>query len=68
MDGGDFAPCTSPQQLSGLGTGEHSFSVRAVDAAGNRSAPTAKTFSIAPEPVVTPAATATATPAPAPAP
>jgi hypothetical protein len=62
VDGAGFAPCTSPQSLAGLGIGEHSFAVRAVDAAGNRSDTTTKTFSIAPPPVVTPAATAAPAP------
>jgi hypothetical protein len=35
LDGGDLAPCTSPTEYTGLGQGNHDFSVRAVDAAGN---------------------------------
>lgn len=35
LDGAPFEPCASPQVYAGLAIGEHSFQVRAVDAAGN---------------------------------
>jgi len=38
LDGATFAACASPKAYSGLSAGTHRFSVRALDAAGNRSA------------------------------
>ncbi len=35
LDDGPFSPCTSPKVYSGLGTGSHTFWVRARDTAGN---------------------------------
>ena len=35
LDDGDFAPCSSPKTYSALSDGQHTFSVRARDAAGN---------------------------------
>ncbi|HET6448391.1 MAG TPA: hypothetical protein VFG31_04710 [Conexibacter sp.] len=38
LDGAAYAACTSPKDYTGLAANRHSFSVRAVDLAGNRSA------------------------------
>jgi hypothetical protein len=35
LDGGGFTPCSSPMTYNNLSEGEHVFSVRATDAAGN---------------------------------
>ena len=35
LDDAAYATCTSPQTFTGLGLGEHTFAVRAVDTAGN---------------------------------
>jgi len=35
VDGGAFAPCTTPVTLNGLGPGNHNFQVTATDGAGN---------------------------------
>jgi fibronectin type 3 domain-containing protein len=44
LDGGAYGSCTSPKAYSGLTEGNHSFSVRATDAAGNTD-PTPATYS-----------------------
>src|SRR5919201_2182671 len=38
LDASGFTPCASPQTYSGLGDGTHTFSVQAIDAAGNADA------------------------------
>ena len=35
IDGGDWQACTSPRTYSGVGLGNHTFAVRAIDWAGN---------------------------------
>lgn len=44
LDGGTAQPCTSPQRYGALSEGQHTFSVAALDAAGNAD-PTPATFS-----------------------
>jgi hypothetical protein len=45
MDSGVFAACASPMAYAGLAQGQHTFEVKAVDAAGNVSTtPAARTF------------------------
>lgn len=50
----DFEPCSSPAGVSGMTGGEHTFYVRAVDLAGNRSSPPASfTWFVVVPPVTT---------------
>ncbi|MET0600507.1 MAG: Ig-like domain-containing protein [Baekduia sp.] len=61
LDAGSYGACTSPNTYTGLGTGSHTFSVRATDAAGNTDAtPAATTWTISAAP---PADTTAPTPA-----
>ena len=46
LDGAAFASCTSPAAYSGLATGQHTFAVRARDAAGNASAATSYSWRV----------------------
>jgi hypothetical protein len=46
LNGGDFAPCTSPALYAGLSDGAHAFSVRARDAVGHLSAPALHAWTI----------------------
>jgi photosystem II stability/assembly factor-like uncharacterized protein len=38
LDGGQFAPCTTPRTYTGVSRGSHSFRVRAIDNLGSRDA------------------------------
>ncbi len=54
LDGAAFAPCTSPQPIGDLADGEHTFSVRATDLAGNTDdTPATRTFTVDKTPPVT---------------
>lgn len=46
LDGGPFSPCASPDGRPGIGDGAHTFMVRALDPAGNRSEPAARSFTV----------------------
>jgi hypothetical protein len=46
LDGGAWASCTSPQSLTSLADGEHTFDVRAVDNAGNTSTLATRTWTV----------------------
>jgi hypothetical protein len=46
LDGGTYAGCSSPASYTGLSDGGHTFDVRAVDGAGNRSAATSFSWTI----------------------
>ena len=54
VDGAAFAACSNPFTLSGILDGEHTFSVKAVDAAGNRSAPASTAWTVDSTPPPTP--------------
>ncbi len=46
LDGGQYAPCTSPVAYSGLKPGSHTFSVEAKDQAGNVSSPASYSWTV----------------------
>jgi hypothetical protein len=46
LDGGGFSGCASPQSYGGLTDGNHTFDVKARDAAGNESAAASQTWTI----------------------
>jgi hypothetical protein len=47
LDGSGFSGCQSPASYSSLSPGSHSFSVKAIDQAGNTGAPATRTWTIA---------------------
>ena len=64
VDGGSFAPCSSPFTTAALSNGAHSFSVRATDPAGNTDAsPATRNFTVAVTDTNPPDTTITAGPA-----
>jgi hypothetical protein len=48
LDGSGFSSCSSPKSYQGLSTGQHTFTVRATDDAGNTGGPTSYSWTIAP--------------------
>jgi uncharacterized delta-60 repeat protein len=46
IDGGAFAPCSSPHTTVALGAGPHTFEVQAFDPSGNPSSPATRSFTI----------------------
>ncbi len=46
LDGGAFSACTSPESYSGLAQGDHSFQVKARDAAGNESSAASRSWTV----------------------
>jgi chitodextrinase len=63
VDGSAFAPCTSPDNVSGLGTGPHTFAVQASDASGNVSPPGSLAWTVSQPGVADPCGQASAPPA-----
>ena len=54
LDAGPYLPCESPKTYEGLGVGDHTFRVRAVDAAGNREeSPAVETWTVVDPPDTT---------------
>lgn len=48
LDAGPLEPCVSPHELAGVTAGEHSFSVVAIEPAGNSSYPAVRTWTVVP--------------------
>jgi hypothetical protein len=46
LDGGAYATCSSPLSIGPLADGSHTFAVKAIDAAGNASAPASVTWTV----------------------
>jgi dienelactone hydrolase len=68
LDAGAFAPCTSPTSYTGLGAGSHTFSVRAIDPAGNvDGTPATRTWTVGSADTTPPETTVTSAPSSVPA-
>jgi hypothetical protein len=65
MDAGSFTPCSSPYTGPRLTQGAHTFSVKAIDAAGNESAIISRSFTLDSRPPAAPVITATVPGSPA---
>ena len=65
MDAGSFTPCSSPYTTPRLTQGAHTFSVKAIDAAGNESAIISRSFTLDSRPPAAPVITATVPGSPA---
>jgi hypothetical protein len=61
LDGSGFSSCTSPTTYSGLSAAKHTFSVKAQDAAGNRSTAASFAWTVDLTPPPTPTLTSTPT-------
>ena len=46
LDGGPFENCSSPKEYTGLGDGEHTFTVRATDETSNTSEPISRSWTV----------------------
>ncbi len=62
LDGADYAACSSPAHLGGLGAGPHTFWVRATDKAGNVGQPASVSWTYTPPDTTPPKVTITAGP------
>ena len=57
LDGGAFAPCTSPSSVTGLADGAHTYQVRATNSAGIAGPATTKSWTVDTTPPVAPSVT-----------
>jgi hypothetical protein len=62
LDAAPFAPCSATPTVTGLRNGPHTFEARATDAAGNTSASTTRSWTVAGLPVAAPVVALKATP------
>ena len=62
LDQADFAACSSPVHLGGLGAGSHTFSVRGTDKAGNVGQPASVSWTYTPPDTMPPKVTITSGP------